>query len=344
MEQFKERRVKSIMKIRKFLLVFSILAVMFSLTACSDDKEKPFDYDDTEIVIQTMDYFEQYKNVNSDYIEYYMSAGTEFEQSAVKGIDQAINNDKVGDFESFETPIRYYMAGGPDALVNIDYTIENADDYVMVTVINHAKNRDVEITVKYVENPDYYIELDRSLAGVSADDYRAQFEEMASYYGMTAEELMDIFFAQYGVTNLDDFIKKDMQYQLGSNPYEPEEMVVSAVYSKKELMGQAGMNTLLGMGTVFVVLIFISFIISLFKFLPKLFEKKNKKNKDEEGKDEPVSIPAPIPALVPAGSDNLVGDEELVAVITAAIYAYDAANGNTNSKDKLVVRSIKRAR
>ena len=341
MEQFKEG--DSIMKMRKFLLVFSILAVMFSLTACSEKKEKPFEYDETEIVIQTMDYFEQYNKVSDEYKEYYMTDGTAFEQSAVKGIDQAVNNDKVGEFESFETPVSYYQSGGPDALANIDYEIENADDYVMVTVTNHAANRDVEITVKYVENSDYYIELDKNMAGVNADDYRAQFEQMASYYGMTTEELMDMFFKQYGVSSLDEFIKKDMQYQLGTFPYKPEEMVVSAVYSKKELMGQAGMNTLLGMGTVFVVLIFISFIISLFKYLPKLFEKKSKEEKAEKEKSAPV-IPAPIPSFVPVGGENLAGDEELVAVITAAIYAAEAAKGNTNSKDKLIVRSIKRVR
>ena len=335
------------MKIRKFLLVFSILTVMFSLTACSDNKEKPFDYDETEIVIQTMDYFEQYKKVNDEYKDYYMTDGTEFEQSAVKGIDQAVNNDKVGEFESFETPISYYYTGGPDAIANIDYTVENADDYVMVTVINHAANRDVEISVKYVENPDYYIELDRNLASVSVDDYRAQFEQMATYYNMTTEELMDVFFTQYGVNNLDDFVKKDIQYQLGTNPYTPEEMVVSAVYSKKELMGQAGMNTLLGMGTVFVVLIFISFIISLFKFLPKLFSKKEKESKEDKPKQNALAgstVPSPIPSFIPVGAENLVNDEELVAVITAAIYAAEAANGNSDSKDKLIVRSIKRVR
>ena len=63
------------------------------------------------------------------------------------------------------------------------------------------------------------------------------------------------------------------------------EMVVSAVYSKAELMKQAGMNTLLGMGTVFVVLIFISFIISLFKFLPALFAKKPK-IESQEGREQ----------------------------------------------------------
>ena len=34
------------------------------------------------------------------------------------------------------------------------------------------------------------------------------------------------------------------------------------------------MNTLIGMGTVFVVLILISIIIFLLKYVPKMFEKK----------------------------------------------------------------------
>ena len=331
------------MKMRKFLLVFSILAVMFSLTACSDEKEKPFDYDETEIVIQTMGYFNQYVTVKDEFKDYYLESGTEFEKSAVKGIDQAINNDKVGEFEDFSVTTDYYNYGGADALAVTDYKIENGEDYVMVTVINHAQNRDVEISVKYHENPDYYIALDQALGQTSVEYYRDQFEQMAEYYGMSAEEIMNTVFAQYGVDNIEDFMKVDITNQIGSHPYEPEEMVVSAVYSKKELMGQAGMNTLLGMGTVFVVLIFISFIISLFKYLPKLFDKK-KNDKEEKEDFKTPSIPAPIPSLVPEGRENLVGDEELVAVITAAIYAAEAANGNTNSKDKLVVRSIKRAR
>ncbi len=330
------------MKLRKLLLVFSILAVMFSLTACSEEKEKPFDYDETEIVITAMDSFEQYRKVSDDYIDYYMEAGTEFEQSAVKGIDQAVNNDKVGEFESFKTPVEYYKSGGPDALKNIDYTIENAEDYVMVTVINHAENRDVEVKVKFVENPDYFVELDQKKSSIDPEDYRAQFEEMASYYGMTAEELMDVYFAQFGVSSLDEFIEMDVMYQMSSRPFKAVEMVVSPVYSKKELMGQAGMNTLIGMGTVFVVLIFISFIISLFKFLPKLFGKKDKNKEEDNGLSLPV--PAPIPSLIPAASGDISGDDALVAVITAAIHAYEAANGNTDSKDKLVVRSIKRVR
>lgn len=60
-----------------------------------------------------------------------------------------------------------------------------------------------------------------------------------------------------------------------------DSMTINAHYSTSEILKKAGLNTILGMGTVFLVLIFISFIISLFRFIPEL-EKKFKKNKTTE--------------------------------------------------------------
>ena len=88
----------------------------------------------------------------------------------------------------------------------------------------------------------------------------------------------------------------------------------------------------MGMGTVFIVLIFISLLIGCFKFI-NAFEQKMKNNAQKES----VAAPAPVQAA-PVEEEELVDDLELVAVITAAI----AAAANT-SADGLVVRSIKRA-
>ena len=149
----------------------------------------------------------------------------------------------------------------------------------------------------------------------------------------------------YGCTNIEELkqvlVESDMEYA-GLKPYKAEEMVVSAVYSKKELMASAGRNTIIGMGTVFVVLIFISFIISLFKFLPALFAPKPKLPQAEEESKPQTSVAAP--KTVTAASENLMNDAELVAVITAAIYAASNSGIGAVSKDKLVVRSIRRAK
>ena len=97
-------------------------------------------------------------------------------------------------------------------------------------------------------------------------------------------------------------------------------------------------NTLMGMGTVFVMLIFISLLISLFGYIPKLEEKiKNIRKKPEPVKTEE---PAAVVEEPQTQAVNLQKDEQLVAVITAAIMA--SYGSNAVSADKLVVRSIHR--
>lgn len=96
-----------------------------------------------------------------------------------------------------------------------------------------------------------------------------------------------------------------------------------------EKMKKAGMNTLLGMGTVFIVLIFLSFVISLFKFIYKF------QNKSKESEKNVASSNANATAT--AEEEELVDDLELIAVITAAIAASEGT-----STDGFVVRSIKR--
>ena len=110
-------------------------------------------------------------------------------------------------------------------------------------------------------------------------------------------------------------------------------ITINAHYSLGEILTKAGLNTLLGMGTVFVVLIFIAFIISLFKYIPAIeakFKKKPAQSEAKKAEEKAVSAAAPV-------VEDAVDDAELVAVIAAAIAA---AEGTTTVG--FVVRSIKR--
>lgn len=102
------------------------------------------------------------------------------------------------------------------------------------------------------------------------------------------------------------------------------------------LMGKAALNTVLGMGTVFVVLIIICLIISLFSFIPKIQENFTKK--ETSAKAPVAAAPTPAPVSAAPASEELVDDTELVAVIAAAIAAYEGT-----SADGFRVRSIRRA-
>lgn len=102
-------------------------------------------------------------------------------------------------------------------------------------------------------------------------------------------------------------------------------------YSTGEIMAKAGMNTLIGMGTVFAVLILISLIISCFTFISK-FEKQKKQ-------EAPAPAAAAPVVEQTAADEELSDDTELVAVIAAAIAAYEGAA----STDGFVVRSIRKS-
>ena len=331
------------MKIKKLIALVSMLAVMFSLAGCDENLDKPFEYDENEIAAHAMNSFMTYEGISDDYVQYYLSDGTEYEKSVVKGITQAKETDKVGEYEDLSGTISD-LSNGVISAENAEVKFEHGVDYVTVIFINNASNRDVEVSVKYIENGEYYIQYNEILIQNGMENFES-YKENAQLISQTYGVSIDDICIQAGVSSLEELYEYDLNSvhaSLAANgiyPYVEQEMVVSAIYSNKELVGQAGMNTLIGMGTVFVVLIFISFIISLFKYLPALFAKKPKVEPEKKSESSKAT-PAPV-----AVSENLVDDSQLVAVITAAIYAYEAQSGNgAISKDRLVVRSIKKAR
>ena len=111
-----------------------------------------------------------------------------------------------------------------------------------------------------------------------------------------------------------------------------ESMTVNAQLSLGEILQKAGLNTILGMGTVFAVLIFIAFIIYMFKYISVIENAlKNKENKKTE-------VVSEVTETVAAPAEEAVCDDlELIAVIAAAIAAAEGT-----STDSFVVRSIRR--
>ncbi len=103
-----------------------------------------------------------------------------------------------------------------------------------------------------------------------------------------------------------------------------------------ELMGKAAMDTVMGMGTVFLILILISLIIWALGGIPKLQEKLSGKQKKEAVQAAPAADSTAVQTVVEENGDDL----ELIAVIAAAIAASEGAAGT----DGFVVRSIRKRR
>lgn len=122
-----------------------------------------------------------------------------------------------------------------------------------------------------------------------------------------------------------------LEYNYETKQVEIADTNADLVYTLGEKMTKAALNTLMGMGTVFVVLILISLIIYCFRFISVL-QKKLSGSKEEKKADDAV-----VTQIEQREEQQLTDDLELVAVISAAI----AASAGT-SADSFVVRSIRR--
>lgn len=99
-----------------------------------------------------------------------------------------------------------------------------------------------------------------------------------------------------------------------------------------EILSKAATNTLLGMSIVFAVLILISGIIYLFKYIPT-----------GEGAAAAAKTPAAAEPSFEEKGENLADDLQLAAVITAAIMASKAMTSGTDpGQCPYIVRTIKR--
>ena len=336
---------------KKLILILSLM-LLFCLSACSTEDEKNFEYDKSTMIDMTKSIVTTYKDMSGSRADYLLSDGENYEKTAIAGFRQAQTTDKVGSFVGFDT--------SEDAV-----TFENGTKgKVLCSIIVKFKERDVRFSVSYSENKLFKARYDEeystmeyyaSMYGYESPDDFVQKEEALSAYGYRTDS------AEHFITDL--LMMSQTEPVL---PYTPLECEVSTVYSKSELLMNGAKNMGVGMGVVFIVLIFIACIIYLLRFVPKLLGKEAKKPKpaavkvptapkaDQKKEAAPSAAPAMAAAPVPnVEQGEEVTDGELIAVITAALHAYLSENASagseiahppayTASNDKLVVRSIRR--
>jgi hypothetical protein len=110
--------------------------------------------------------------------------------------------------------------------------------------------------------------------------------------------------------------------------------------SLSERMEMATLNTILGLVTVFAVLIIIIVIIDMFRIIPYLQEKKLKRSKSNDSLEVNNTIDDVITQITQQEESEIIkNDYELIAVITAAICA---SMGDEAPADGLIVRSIRK--
>ena len=168
-------------------------------------------------------------------------------------------------------------------------------------------------------------------------NYEKALPDMGDYQSVTDHEII-----------YDDGILMNVTVQGSLRPANVEIMLdeelalisisTNVTYTFGEVMTKAALNTLMGMGTVFAVLILIIILISSFALIPKIQAafsgKKEEKNVTE------TKVVQQIVKNEEVAYEDVTDDAELVAVIAAAIAAYEGSG----SASGYVVRSLKRRR
>ncbi len=198
-----------------------------------------------------------------------------------------------------------------------EQSIYALSDAEIESQIKSAYKTKDEITYNGLTN--YLNDKDRLGAFVSVDDAVASKTEDG-----------------YSIEINSTFENRTLKLTLGLNELtgKTTEMTFEPHYSLAEQMTDAGANLLVGMGTVFCVLIFIAWVISMFKYI-SVFEKKMKDKKDKKAPAEAPKAAAPAPkAAAPAPAAKQ--DDVMQAVIAAAIAAYEADTAGEQSENGFV--------
>lgn len=184
---------------------------------------------------------------------------------------------------------------------------------------------------KYIEDND----IEDSVYIAAVENWKSTREEVGA---LKSVEKIDTSFSGENIT-----VEFEVQYELRkaeciANFTDDGELVsftINPEYTFAEKMQKAGMNTLIGMGVVFAVLIGIAAIISLMKYVNVLGEggKQSKETIGKQAVDNTIAQIVQKEVAEVAPQDDL----ELIAVITAAIAAYEGT-----TQEGLVVRSIRK--
>ena len=187
------------------------------------------------------------------------------------------------------------------------------------------------------EEIENYLAQDDAFTTATMESWKSVKDELGAYSSIVSQDVEkdgDVVtistVAQFEKAKADVVLMLDLGQQMYTS------MTYSVQYSLAANMQRAGMNTLMGIGIVFLMLLFLSFLIGLFKYIEKFQNVGKKKAAEEAPKAE--EAPAPAIAQSEAADEDFADDLELVAVISAAIAAYENTSG-----DSFVVRSIKKS-
>lgn len=215
------------------------------------------------------------------------------------------------------------------------FAADKIDESVKTSLVTTAEGLTDAIVALKDADIENYMNTGDDFTTSAMQSWQTSKDELGAKKESNGETTVTLKDDQYTVTVPVKFEKTNANFvYVFESTGTPVSMSVDVQYGLGKTLQRAGLNTLMGVGTVFVMLILLSLLISLFRFIPNPEAKKAAEAKAAKEAQAAVIAAAPVQA-----EENLADDGELVAVIAAAIAA---AEGTTT--DGFVVRSIRKVK
>ena len=215
------------------------------------------------------------------------------------------------------------------------FAADKIDESVKTSLVTTAEGLTDAIVALKDADIENYMNTGDDFTTSAMQSWQTSKDELGAKKESNGETTVTLKDDQYTVTVPVKFEKTNANFvYVFESTGTPVSMSVDVQYGLGKTLQRAGLNTLMGVGTVFVMLVLLSRLISLFRFIPNPEAKKAAEAKAAKEAQAAVIAAAPVQA-----EENLADDGELVAVIAAAIAA---AEGTTT--DGFVVRSIRKVK
>ena len=215
------------------------------------------------------------------------------------------------------------------------FAADKIDESVKTSLVTTAEGLTDAIVALEDADIENYMNTGDDFTTSAMQSWQTSKDELGAKKESNGETTVTLKDNQYTVTVPVKFEKANANFvYVFESTGTPVSMSVDVQYGMAQTLQRAGLNTLMGVGTVFVMLILLSLLISLFRFIPNPEAKKAAEAKAAKEAQAAAIAAAPVQA-----EENLADDGELVAVIAAAIAA---AEGTTT--DGFVVRSIRKVK
>ncbi|MGN8753381.1 OadG family transporter subunit [Blautia sp. HCP3S3_C12] len=215
------------------------------------------------------------------------------------------------------------------------FAADKIDESVKTSLVTTAEGLTDAIVALKDADIENYMNTGDDFTTSAMQSWQTSKDELGAKKESNGETTVTLKDDQYTVTVPVKFEKTNANFvYVFESTGTPVSMSVDVQYGLGKTLQRAGLNTLMGVGTVFVMLVLLSLLISLFRFIPNPEAKKAAEAKAAKEAQAAVIAAAPVQA-----EENLADDGELVAVIAAAIAA---AEGTTT--DGFVVRSIRKVK